>query len=209
MQRNALLRGRKDSGQLAVWTGRLTEIGARLIARRREELVPLGQHAAHFYQELGGRDEPLALKYRSAVEGEGPSEIAASLAARLAAAESAEWLKKRSLEGPHRDDIGIDISGRDARKFASQGQKRSAAVALKLAQAEYLAQTRRDRPIVFLDDVFSELDRIRREGLCQLVGRKYQTFLASPHVEDLRRDLFADIQLMRIENGSIRLEQGS
>jgi len=202
-QRNALLRGGRDSRQLRIWTERLGEIGGRIVFRRRQEIDLLNEHCSAFYREIGGEDEELSLRYKTRIAGESEDALAGDLQARLERLESSEWLKKRTLEGPHRDDIGIDISLRDARKFASQGQKRSAAVALKLAQAEYLAQTRRDRPIVFLDDVFSELDRSRRERLCRLVGRKYQTFLASPHVEDLRRDLFGEMQLLRIEAGRI------
>jgi DNA replication and repair protein RecF len=135
--------------------------------------------------------------------GEEEAALAAALEAALLGLERAEWLKKRTLAGPHLDDMRIDIEGRNARKFASQGQKRSAAVALKLAQAEYLARVRRDRPIVFLDDVFSELDGRRREKLCHLVGQNYQTFIAAPQVEDLRQELFTDLRRFGLDGGRI------
>ncbi|MCB9513932.1 MAG: DNA replication/repair protein RecF [Candidatus Latescibacteria bacterium] len=202
-QRNALLRSGRGREHLRLWTERLAETGAALILARRRGLVDLGAAAARFYAQMGPAEEVLDLGYQTRIKGEDEQALTASLAAALEALENSEWLKKRTLAGPQRDDMVIDIGGRNARKFASQGQKRSAAVALKLAQAEYLARVRRDRPIVFLDDVFSELDGDRREKLCHLVGQNYQTFIAAPQVEDLRRELFAELRLFRVDAGRI------
>jgi len=205
-QRNALLQARGGGPHLEIWTARLVEHGARLVLARRRNLRLLGEEAARFYRAMGGDGEDLALSYRSPVEGEDEGAAAASLGARLESLAASESLKKRTLAGPHRDDMVIDIGGRNGRKFASQGQKRSAAVALKLAQAEFLARVRRDRPIVILDDVFSELDEPRRERLCRLVGRQYQTFLATPQPEDLNRELFGDLRRFRVAEGRIQPE---
>lgn len=202
-QRNALLKSGRGWEHLAIWTERLAELGAGLIDGRRRNLVSLAESASQFYGRMSPGSEQLKLAYRSGSEGEDEEAVKASLMAKLEALKSSEVLKKQTLAGPHRDDMLIDIGGHNARKFASQGQKRSAAVALKLAQAEYLARVRRDRPIVFLDDVFSELDGERREKLCQLVGQNYQTFLAAPQPEDLRRELFGDLRRFRVEAGRI------
>jgi DNA replication and repair protein RecF len=205
-QRNALLRDLNSSRHLAVWTEKLVDCGSRIILKRREALPTLAEYAAEFYIDICGSDEVLELTYQSKISGNTEEEISLRLTEYLEKQRTAELLKKRTLAGPHRDDMIIDIKGQNARKFASQGQKRSAAVSLKLAQAEFLARTRRDSPIVILDDVFSELDGERREKLCHLVGRKYQTFLASPQPEDLRQDLFADLSRYRVENGRITPE---
>ncbi len=203
-QRNALLKAAyPDRDHLAIWTERIIESGARLIRCRRENIGQLSTAAAGFYGEISGSEETLELAYQCSIEGISEAELTASLRARFERAHDAELLKRRTLEGPHRDDMGIDINARNARKFASQGQKRSAAVALKLAQAEYLACIRRDPPIVFLDDVFSELDEARRERLCHLVGKSYQSFLASPYPGDMRQNLFAEMQRFRVDDGRI------
>ena len=207
-QRNALLKSHyPNRNHLGVWTDRLIESGSRIINSRRQNIGQLSASTAEFYGEIGGGREPLELSYMSPVEGTSEAELAASLRSRLELAEASELLKKRTLEGPHRDDMSIDINAHNARKFASQGQKRSAAVALKLAQAEYLARIRRDPPIVFLDDVFSELDEARRERLCQLVGKNYQSFLATPYPGDMRPNLFAEMQRFRVEAGRITPER--
>lgn len=205
-QRNALLREGRGLAQLDLWTERLADAGAAIVYARRQNLVALEASAARFYGQMSPAEEALELAYKSLGEGSDEEALKADLTARLESLRSSELLKKRTLAGPHRDDMCIDIGGTNARKFASQGQKRSAAVALKLAQAEYLARIRRDRPIVFLDDVFSELDGDRREKLCRLVGQNYQTFLASPQLEDLRRELFGDLQRFRVETGRIQPE---
>lgn len=202
-QRNALLKVGRGHGELGLWTRRLAEAGAAIAMARRRSLVDLAAAAGRYYGQMGPAGEQLTLAYLSRQEGDEEAALAARLEAVLTALESAEWLKKRTLAGPHLDDMGIDIEGRNARKFASQGQKRSAAVALKLAQAEYLARVRRDRPIVFLDDVFSELDGSRREKLCHLVGQNYQTFIAAPQVEDLRRELFGELRRFGVDSGRI------
>lgn len=202
-QRNALLKSGQGRGELGLWTARLAEAGGAIALARRRNLVELAAAAARYYQQISPQNEGLGLAYECRLRGEDEPALCAALAAALEALESSEWLKKRTLAGPHLDDMSIDIGGRNARKFASQGQKRSAAVALKLAQAEYLARIRRDRPIVFLDDVFSELDGHRREQLCHLVGQNYQTFIAAPQVEDLRRELFGDLQRFAVEGGCV------
>ncbi len=205
-QRNALLRSGEGLRHLDLWTERLAESGAAIIHARRLNLVVLGESAARFYDQMSPASEGLELKYLSKTEGKDEQALKADLDARLKALRSSELLKKRTLAGPHRDDMMIDIGGHNARKFASQGQKRSAAVALKLAQAEYLARVRRDRPIVFLDDVFSELDGDRREKLCQLVGKNYQTFLAAPQLEDLRSEFFGELRSFSLESGRITID---
>ncbi len=205
-QRNALLRSGEGLAHLDLWTESLAETGAAIIHARRQNLVILGESAARFYARMSPASEELELGYRSQIEGSDEQALKRDLANRLATLRSSELLKRRTLAGPHRDDMVIDIGGHNARKFASQGQKRSAAVALKLAQAEYLARVRRDRPIVFLDDVFSELDGDRRERLCKLVGANYQIFLAAPQVEDLRSEFFGDLRGFRLESGRITID---
>jgi len=88
--------------------------------------------------------------------------------------------------GPHRDDLELWLDGRDLRRFGSQGQCRAAAVALKMAQAEFIAARRGDRPIVVLDDVFAELDEARAQALWASVCERHQTFLAVPRRSDLQ-----------------------
>jgi len=205
-QRNQLLREDGGRRELEAWTLRLVEFGARIHLERRRHLAILDELADSFYREMSGEPGPFHLAYKSPVFGKDLAEIESSLQASLRKLEPAESLRKTTLAGPHRDDMSIDINGLNARKYASQGQKRSAAIALKLAQAELLDRLRRDRPIVVLDDVFSELDPGRRERLCALVGRRYQTFLASPRQEGELAGLFPASRVFRVRAGRVTPE---
>ncbi len=205
-QRNRLLREGGSAREREAWTGKLVEFGAKIYLERLKHLKVLARHSDRFYREMSGESGPFYLTYKSSISGNDTDSTEASFRASLQELELAESLKRNTLAGPHRDDMLIDINGRNARKYASQGQKRSAAIALKLAQAELLDQLRHDRPVVVLDDVFSELDPGRRERLCALVGRQYQTFLATPRPEESLVRLFSAARVFNVEAGRVTPE---
>lgn len=199
-QRGAVLRrlarGEGGEGDLAVWDDEQVRLGCALVEKRAEALAELAPRVASAVDRFGlGLD----LRLRYAVHATGRSYEAANAAAELAATEdlkaafrarlqhrrAAERVRCVSLVGPHRDDLELVASGQDLRRFGSQGQCRVAAVALKMAQAEFIAALRSDRPVVVLDDVFAELDEARAEALWTMVCARYQTFLAVPRRSDL------------------------
>ena len=205
-QRNRLLREGGSASEREAWTAKLVEFGTIIHLERVKHLKVLAEHSKRFYREMSGESGPFHLVYKSSISGNDTGSAEASFKDSLRKLEVAESLKRNTLAGPHRDDMLIDINGRNARKYASQGQKRSAAIALKLAQAELLDQLRRDRPVVILDDVFSELDPGRRERLCALVGRQYQTFLATPRPDESLTQLFPEARVFRVEAGRVTPE---
>ena len=205
-QRNRLLREGGSARELVAWTSKLVEHGARIHLERIRNMEALAAHGDGFYREMSGENRSLHLTYRSPISGVDELSARASFEVSLEQLRVSESLKRNTLAGPHRDDMRIDIGGRNARKYASQGQKRSAAIALKLAQAELLARLRRDRPVVLLDDVFSELDPGRRQRLCALVGRQYQTFLATPRPDAALTGLFPASRAYRVESGRVTPE---
>ncbi len=152
-QRNALLKDIPDHaellGTLGVWDSRLAKYGERIMRGRAAYLEKLAGPAAGFYSGMCGGRETLTLRYEKNAE---------NLAKALADSQRADLAAGHTCAGPHRDDVGVQISGMSARTYGSQGQKRSAAVALKLAEAELLTQETGERPVVFLDDVLILLD---------------------------------------------------
>ena len=202
-QRGALLRGETpeavvDRG-LAVWNEELVRLGCDVVRRRAEALVDLAPRVEALYARL---TNGLELKLRYVVQAIGETlgaddELAGLLEAgateavartfrqRLQERRMAERMRRQNLVGPHRDDVELFLDGQDLRRFGSQGQCRAAAVALKMAQAEFILARRRDRPVVVLDDVFAELDEERARALWELVCQKHQTFLAVPRPSDL------------------------
>ena len=103
--------------------------------------------------------------------------------------------------GPHRDDIDITINGADAKNFASQGQTRTAALSVKLAEMEIFRQLSGEYPVLILDDVMSELDLPRRKKLAQR-AQGMQTILTCTHAERVLSG--RQVNRIRIEGGAVR-----
>ena len=184
-QRNALLREIAKNPSLAptleMWDEQLAQCGAQIAENRREAVERLGQFAAQAHSDLTGGRETLALRYLSQADEANPRE---ALLRRLHAARAEDLRRMSTSVGIHRDDILITIDGREARTFASQGQQRSAVLALKLAQLELCLAERGEAPILMLDDVMSELDPQRRRQLIERIDR-VQTFVTCTDVSDL------------------------
>ncbi|MGN0996599.1 MAG: DNA replication/repair protein RecF [Candidatus Ventricola sp.] len=185
-QRNALLREIAKNGALLptldAWDEQLALVGADIARSRREAIAQLSEDAAAAHASLTGGRETLRLWYISQTAESG--DIAGALLGRLRAARQEDLRRCTTCVGIHRDDIGIAINGREARTFASQGQQRSAVLALKLAQLDMAARETGEAPILMLDDVMSELDPERRRQLIERIDR-VQTFVTCTDLSDL------------------------
>lgn len=187
-QRNALLKSAPRGGSstvastLDVWDAALARTGAQLTAARLEALAGLIPLAAKRYAEVAGAGT-LALEYSSAWVEEVAYADAASLEARLrdaiAETRTREIERGVSLVGPQRDDVTVVLGGVDARVFASQGDQRTCALALKLAEHDLLSDALGEEPVLLLDDVFSELDPSRRGWLADAVRSIGQTLVST------------------------------
>jgi DNA replication and repair protein RecF len=219
-QRTALLRANSVSvAGLEVWDAEVVRLGHQLVAKRVEALADLAPRASRAFATLAG-DLRLTLSYRvqaidrsidletgveSLQEMLENGEFDAQFHARLRQRRAAETARQQSLVGPHRDDVELRIEGREVRRFGSQGQSRAAAVALKIAQAEFIRARRGDRPVVVLDDVFAELDDARAATLWSLVCEPHQTFLAVPRRSDVglgRGDAVFEVRAGRLERAA-------
>ena len=155
--RNALLKEERPRREIEAFDRPLLEAGAHLLATRRELCLDLAPLATQALSVISGGSELLELFYRPGLSADFPADLAAS---------RAEEIRVRTtLVGPHRDDIEILLEGRLASSFASEGQQRSVALALKLAQARRLEEVADVPPLFCIDDVFGELDPIRRNNL--------------------------------------------
>lgn len=170
-QRNALLKDIPRCadllGTLDVWDARLVQFGEKIMRGRAAYLEKLSPRAAAFYGGMCGGRETLSLRYEKS---------APDFASALREARKNDIFTGHTGVGPHRDDISADISGMDARAYGSQGQKRSAVIAMKLAEAELLESSTGETPVIFLDDVLSELDSERRDYLLNRL-QKFQVFI--------------------------------
>jgi DNA replication and repair protein RecF len=148
----------------------------------------LERHTREAYEELAPTGGRLSLRLDSTVvttEGTSQEEINETFAQTLHAARARELQMGHSLIGPHRDRLEVHLRGRSLRRYGSQGEKRSASIALKLAQGEWLFEHTRERPAVLLDDIFSELDRTRTDALQRRLHREHQLFIATARIDDV------------------------
>ncbi|MBS7401441.1 MAG: DNA replication/repair protein RecF [Eubacteriales bacterium] len=154
-QRNAYLKDNSDPRELAIWDGQLVKQGKIIIAKRQEFIQKLTPYVEAKHKELTGGQEKISLTY----------ETCADLEKELLAARERDLRLRTTTVGPHRDDLAITINGQDVRVFGSQGQQRTVALSIKLAELDLFTKLTGERPILLLDDVFSELDSSRRTRL--------------------------------------------
>ena len=143
----------------------IADIGALIIGYRARFLDKITTYATQIHREISGGREELSLKYKTVSTIKNPfdetEKIKNCILHHMKTHRSAELSARSALSGPHKDDIDIYINGKSAKTFASQGQTRTAALSLKMAERELFLQDSGVNPILLLDDVLSELDDSR------------------------------------------------
>lgn len=190
-QRNAWLRGVADGGRYdptmaEMWREQLATAGGLLIAHRLRLLRQLELWAIDAHTLIAGAPEPLSLRYEMAESATLPDADSAAEHLRrvLEGLAGRERGRGQTLAGPHRDDLLVLLSGREARRYASQGQQRSLVLAMKLAEVLLLRAVREEAPLLLLDDVFAELDRERQLRLLAAVPADVQTVITATEPPD-------------------------
>lgn len=208
MQKNKLLKDLQRSGpgvggpQLLGFNTQIIEKGAQIMKARRAYTLQTADDLRAIYAQLSDHGETVALRYEPSVASTDDTHLEELFQQALVASEEKERILAVSMVGPHRDDWDIFLAGRPARDYASQGQARSLAVAMKLAGFRYLERIRGDAPVLLFDEIFGELDPGRGRRLLELVGDFAQALITSVQpatAEQLQRD--ADCFL--IKNGAV------
>jgi DNA replication and repair protein RecF len=145
-----------------------------MTAARERMVARLSPLAAECQRQVSGKDEHLELAYRPA--GGNDLRIA------LEQAREKERKQRQSLVGPHRDELVLFINGLAASEFASEGQQRTLALALKLSQGQCLAEVRGSLPVYLIDDVFGELDPGRRNAVLRILPEAAQKWITTTHL---------------------------
>jgi DNA replication and repair protein RecF len=206
-QRNGAIRmvaeGRAKWDAVEAFDEGLVQSGAQIVQFRAEAIAEIAPLAAAVQARVAGSEkERLELRYSSSImpaSGEsGLDALAHEFRRKLRSRAQEERLRGSTLSGPHRDDMEISLSGKTARLFASQGQQRSTALALKLAEVQFLAKRLNENPVLLLDDVLSELDLDRQSALLGLLDEHVQTFVSSTHAEGLA---YKPGQTLRVQGG--------
>ncbi len=209
MQRNRLLKENKGlevkEELFEPWNKVLCNYGSRIIRQRLSLLKSLEREAIPFFQYLTSQKEELSLRYISSFplppeDGKMEEHFLKSLQGRY----GEERRRGYTLVGPHLDDFEILINGAEAQKYASQGQQRSAVLALKMAEVKLFNAYYGESPLVLLDDVFSELDGERKRHLLQhLEQMEAQVFITGV---ELPRYFKGETKIFQVNEGMISNE---
>lgn len=209
-QRNNLLReikaGMASIDGLNVWDQQLVTYGATVIARRAEFVEFLSRTAAEVYLTLTDGSEELGIAYKSNVDIADHTEeadIEARFREALASTHALDLARSTTNVGPHRDDLAITIQHVPAREFGSQGQQRTAAIALKLAEIDLMEQAVGEAPIVLLDDIMAELDEARRKRVFDSTIGRCQTIVTTAHLSDLAPAMLEKAAIFEVESGAV------
>lgn len=198
--RNALLRNRRfDDDALAGFTRQVVAAGAEIIRLRRELLPRLAPLARAAHGRIAPAGEELELVYQ-------PSSGNGDLARALEQSREQERALRLTVVGPHRDELALLLDGKPAAQYASEGQKRTLALALKMAQAEFLTEAQGSPPVLLIDDVMGELDLKRRSGFLPLLERSReaegQVFMTCTE-ENWPRELSRSLHRWEVRHGTL------
>ena len=170
-QKNRILKDRHENPALLEilpeYNTRLCQVGALLISYRARFYDSLGKAAGAYHNQFSGGIEDFSLEYKTVSTVKDPfapvSELNQALLEHLDSHYRAELESSQCLTGPHKDDFSVALSGIDLKAYGSQGQTRTAAISLKLAQRELMTRELGEEPVLLLDDVLSELDPGRQD----------------------------------------------
>jgi DNA replication and repair protein RecF len=218
-QRNALLRVARDEmsvpeDEMAFWDRELVRLASSISLRRAtlvaELVAPFREATARFnaatpapLAERGPLPAGLDVVYGGQVEGASVEERSAAYERLLREKRDRERWQGTTLVGPHRDDLLVTSGGRALPSFASRGEHRSAVLALKLAEAAWLASRIGEPPVFLLDDVLSELDTTRREALAAAIPEDAQAFLTAATTTALPESLRDRATVLPVRRGTV------
>lgn len=198
-QRNKLLKdiyynpSLKDT--LDIWDSQIVKFGSEIISQRKEFIEKLNYIISPIHSKLSGGKEQLTISYESSVEVNNFEKELTNYRERD--------IKVKATEiGPHRDDVVFMINGIDIRKYGSQGQQRTTALSLKLAEIELVKEITGDNPVLLLDDVLSELDSKRQNYLLNSINN-VQTIITCTGLDDFINNRFSINSIFKVVNGRV------
>ncbi len=198
-QRNSLLKqiyyNPDMKSTLDVWDDQLIEAGMSVINERQNFINMINEIISGIHKKITYDKEEIIVKYEPNVEADRFEKV-------LKDKRQMDLKNTITMTGPHRDDFGIFINGNDVRIYGSQGQQRTAALSLKLAEIELVKKIINDNPVLLLDDVMSELDSRRRDCLLESIG-DIQTIITCTGYDDFIRQRINVDKIYKISNGRI------
>ncbi|MDO5568702.1 MAG: DNA replication/repair protein RecF [bacterium] len=202
--RNELLRNYSisfDKSYFEVITDKFISLSNDIYKYRSNFINNINSYISSIFSSIVGTGD-LSLEYLSSVIiGDNYSD---NLREKLIANFDKELLYKSSLYGPHRDDFSFLLNKRNLANYGSQGQQKSAILSLKLAEIELFSQMKKERPIVLLDDIFSELDDKRNNSLINYLQSDMQIIMTTTSINSIKKELLKNAKVFEVENGNVK-----
>lgn len=180
---------------LDVWDEQLVRYGMKVIREREKFIETLNELICPIHRKLSGNRENLRIRYEPSIDELGFEE-------ELFLRRENDLKLKTTTVGPHRDDMGFYINDINVRKFGSQGQQRTAALSLKLAEIDLVKLLIKDTPILLLDDVLSELDSFRQNYLLESI-RQIQTVITCTGLDEFIQNRFNIDKIFKVKDGIV------
>ncbi|MET3575869.1 DNA replication/repair protein RecF [Bhargavaea ullalensis] len=214
-QRNSILRanqGRKELQDVMfdVYTDQYIGLAVQIMRKRFAFAELLQKWAEPIHAGISRGKEELRVIYeplKGIDPDQSPEEMKERLGEKLAGLRSRELERGVTLAGPHRDDLTFLVNGHNVQTYGSQGQQRTAALSLKLAEIELLKQETGESPVLLLDDVLSELDDYRQSHLLNTIQGQVQTFVTTTNISGINHETIREADLYRVESGAVSAEQ--
>lgn len=211
IQRNNYLKGiQHDSAinenMIEVWNQQLAEYGSKIMKSRQNFIINLQKWAKSIHEGITKGKENLQLYYRPSFEISDFSDESVlfdQFMVKLKQVQNQEIRRGVTLFGPHRDDLGFFINGKDVQIYGSQGQQRTTALSVKLAEIELIREETGEFPLLLLDDVLSELDQFRQNQLIETFQNKVQTFITTTGADNVNFSKFDDMKLYHVVEGHV------
>jgi DNA replication and repair protein RecF len=183
-QRNKLLaligEGRAKVGELSSWDAGLAENGLYIQKKRVEFVRFLNAKLAEYYNKISNSENKIKVKYHATIDMDEPT--IENYLTHLDFAREADLRYRQTEKGIHRDDLQFYFDNHHISEFASRGEMRTLLIALKLAEIEFIEQSTGEKPVLLLDDVFSELDKSRQNFLLGAISG-FQSFVTATHLD--------------------------
>lgn len=188
--RNKLLKSTKDidvvKETIDIWDRALGDLAGKIYEERKKFIENLSPYAYLAHEYISGGKEKLEIKYVSSFDAENATDYSNKMVKALAKNIEKDFKLGYTSVGTHRDDLDIFLNGVEVKSYGSQGQQRTVALSMKLAELEIIKNRVGEYPILLLDDVFSELDKERRKKLLNFTN-KTQTIITCTDIDDVSK----------------------
>lgn len=192
---------------LEVWNEQLARYGVKMMKKRQSFIEKLQGWAERIHSGITNGQERLEIAYKPSGDfdmREDEAILTQRFMVKLSDIRDQEFRRGTTLVGPHRDDMLFYINGKEAHVFGSQGQQRTTALSVKLAELELICEEVGEYPILLLDDVLSELDQYRQTQLIETMQSKVQTFITTTGIESVNFNRIGDAAIFQVRNGKIQ-----